>query len=253
VNQIVILWQLPMINGYIITLDGNVYSEQCANRCVESISRTESKIKHDIFCATTPRTYKAHCKQLFGEVLPYTWPRRNGVEADPIAGIQKHGYSTDAIENIMATTLSHARLWKECVTTNKPALIMEHDAVFTRKFDMQELLSAGFKRGAVAINSPLGATRKAVLYHQIVSSTHGLTAVPDLDRDLILPPAQGLPGNSAYVIAPKFAQQLLEELPKRGIWPNDAFMCRQLFPNLLYCYYPYFTTVNQSRSTSQGK
>jgi len=60
----------------------------------------------------------------------------------------------------------------------------------------------------------------------------------------------GLAGNSAYAIRPSLAARLLKEIESTGMWPNDAIMCRQLFPNTLKVVYPYYTNVEQGISTT---
>jgi GR25 family glycosyltransferase involved in LPS biosynthesis len=241
-----------MLEGYIITLKGNDYSEKRAKACVKSIKKTASRIDPTIFKATTPETFEDHCSMVFGKVLEYTWPKRGEERINKEYGIKQHGYSTDSIDTIKACFMSHARLWKKCVKNKYPLVILEHDAVFQRKFEFKELVESGFFSGAASINSPLGCTRKSMLYHQTISQSKGLHPIPTLDEEAF-PPAHGLPGNSAYVITPTFAQTLIDKTKEVGIWPNDALMCRQIFGSLLYCYYPYFTTVNQTRSTSQGR
>ena len=59
----------------------------------------------------------------------------------------------------------------------------------------------------------------------------------------------GLAGNSAYAIKPWAAQQLITKYHELGVWPNDATMCKQLFPYLEE-YYPFITKVEQEKSTS---
>jgi len=44
----------------------------------------------------------------------------------------------------------------------------------------------------------------------------------------------------------------LEEVERVGMWPNDAIMCRQLFPTDLKVVYPYYTVVQSGVSTTTG-
>jgi hypothetical protein len=62
----------------------------------------------------------------------------------------------------------------------------------------------------------------------------------------------GLAGNSAYVITPAAAKKASKLQSSIGIWPNDALLCKQLFPENLKSYYPYITKVEQRRSTTTG-
>jgi hypothetical protein len=59
----------------------------------------------------------------------------------------------------------------------------------------------------------------------------------------------GLAGNSAYMIKPWSAQELIIKFYELGIWPNDATICKQIFPYLEE-YYPFITKVNQTQSTT---
>jgi len=80
-------------------------------------------------------------------------------------------------------------------------------------------------------------TRGAMGVHPKTPNTMG-PMVPD-----------GLAGNSAYVIKPFAAQELINKYHELGVWPNDATMCIQLFPYLEE-YYPFITKVEQEISTS---
>ena len=62
----------------------------------------------------------------------------------------------------------------------------------------------------------------------------------------------GLAGNSAYIITPSAAKKAIELQSSIGIWPNDALLCKQLFPRNLKSYYPYITRVEQKKSTTTG-
>jgi hypothetical protein len=50
-------------------------------------------------------------------------------------------------------------------------------------------------------------------------------------------------------ILDEIKNDLLEKTSEIGIWPNDALLCRQFFPWLQH-YYPYFTKVQGSASTT---
>lgn len=245
------------MKAYIITIDGNSYSVDRANRCRESIRKHECEITPTIAPAVTPKTVDVVMDEIFGKRLEYTYPKKGEFVRKSIWGdweaMHLVGYATDNIDTIKATAISHAFLWKHCVDVGEPILILEHDALFIRKFSPSEL--GDFSEGACSLNDPLGATRMARVYRKKLQSD-GRTVVPCPKVDEYATgsiPPQGLPGNSAYVITPGFAKKLLAVMEYSGVWPNDAMMCRQLFPNMLYCLYPYATVVNQTKSTSQGQ
>tara|TARA_Y100001972_G_C7645011_1_gene324091 strand:- start:1576 stop:2025 length:450 start_codon:yes stop_codon:yes gene_type:complete len=147
------------------------------------------------------------------------------------------------MEKVFACTVSHARLWKLCVETSEEIMILEHDAIFTRKIEKFE-----WEGGVLGLNDPRGATHSSGKYHNIVSSSHGIKDAPWVGDPLSMP--QGLAGNSAYIIKPYFAEKLLNKLKEKGGWPNDSIMCKQFFKNELKVIYPYYTTVQGVQSTT---
>ena len=114
--------------------------------------------------------------------------------------------------------------------------------------------------GIVGLNNPKGATRKASVYYDEVLklnelrgrkfSGHKAVDAPWVDDNKDAP--QGLAGNSAYYITNKMAHKLLRKIQEVGIWPNDALMCKQLFPNQLKQIYPFVTELQGIKSTTQG-
>ena len=59
----------------------------------------------------------------------------------------------------------------------------------------------------------------------------------------------GLAGNSAYLIKPWAAMEVINKFHEVGVWPNDATICQQLFPYLEE-YYPYLTKPMSGKSTT---
>jgi len=125
------------------------------------------------------------------------------------------------------------------------------------QFDDPAEYTGQFTGGIMGLNSPIGATRKAHIFDQKVRQPKldgspgklGISTVPYVDDPGDLPLPSGLAGNSAYIIKPWAAKKLLEKVKEVGIWPNDALMCRQFFP-WLQVYYPYFTAVQRTTSTT---
>ena len=151
----------------------------------------------------------------------------------------------------MACSLSHMKLWKWSVDNNETIVVLEHDAVFTSKFDPQDLTSDA-AWGVVGLNDPRGNTRKGQLFHNIASAKkwHS-TSVPEIDNTQEPPLPMGIAGNSAYIIRPWAAKELLKINKSIGVWPNDAIMCKQLFPWLRVVYPYYSTTQRNVSSTTQ--
>ena len=51
------------------------------------------------------------------------------------------------------------------------------------------------------------------------------------------------------MIGPALAQALIDEAAYIGCWPNDALMCKQLFPQQLGITTKFYTTVQHTPST----
>ena len=79
-----------------------------------------------------------------------------------------------------------------------------------------------FKAGILGLNSPIGATRKASVFHNALFGKYGFHSVPSVDGLGDDPLPQGLAGNSAYIIKPWAAKKLLDKVAEIGMWPNDA-------------------------------
>ena len=176
--------------------------------------------------------------------LKWNWPWNHSVY-DSETELMKHPYNTAIKEKRIGCFLSHYMLWQRCVTEKEPLLILEQDARFVKKLDI-DLVNNDF--GAIGINNPIGATRKASQYNSITERNGpGIHRVPRVDNDEI---PQGLAGHSAYYIKPWFARKMLKAVRKYGAWPNDAIMCDQLFSGELGQTYPYFTVVKSGKSTT---
>ena len=230
-----------MIKGYIITLDTNQESVEATHKCIGSIRSTKSEIDPSVFVATVPRQIKRHLEEIdMGDVV-WTYPLTKEEDGlDIKTGLYLRHYPTKKISNRTACMVSHMRLWHKCATGKKPIVILEHDAIFTRKF-VFEPLEKEFKGGILGLNDPRGATRRSDVFHNIASSKMGLQPVPTVD-DAEVP--QGLAGNSAYLITPTAAKKLLDKVREVGMWANDALMCKQFFP-WMQVVYPYYTTIQR--------
>ena len=230
-----------MIKGYIITLDNNQPSVEACHKCIGSIRNTKSEIDPSVFVATVPRQIKRHLEEIDMGDIVWTYPLTKEEDGlDIKTGLYLRHYPTKKISNRTACMVSHMRLWHKCATGKKPIVILEHDAIFTRKF-VFEPLEKEFKGGILGLNDPRGATRRSDVFHNIASSKMGLQPVPTVD-DAEVP--QGLAGNSAYLITPKGAKKLLDKVREVGMWPNDAIMCKQFFP-WMQVVYPYYTTIQR--------
>lgn len=238
-----------MNKAFIISLVNNHQATVSTRLLIESIRTTKSELEPIVLPATTPADINdglRSIKEIAAAKLRWTYPvtpEQDGVDLS--TGLRLTHYPTADINRRVACTVSHMRAWQKAIDLDETIVVLEHDALFTRKFSLEPLLE-DFKNGVIGLNDPRGATRKAGLFHQKVSGKMGLQPVPEIDSWDI---PQGLAGNSAYVITPKGAKKLLHKTEELGLWPNDALMCRQMFP-WLQVVYPYYTKVQGTASTT---
>ena len=219
-----------MVKSYVITLRGHEYSERVATRCIDT-ARAIGGIEVNKFDAVAADD--AVCvMESYG--LRWTWG--NGCTK---TGLAHHSYGGDDAARI-GCAMSHYALWQKCAYGDEPMLILEHDSVFLRPFVEFEFKSA------CMINDPFGATPRGDWWHEeMVKRGPGVwskTRIFESNRP------DGLAGNSAYVLQPLTALQLIQTVNLLGVWPNDATMCRQLIPNLQE-HYPFITRVEPEQST----
>ena len=242
------------MDAYIISITNNHESTVATRRLLLSIKESKSDINAFIYDAVTPKNLGECMNKVFpkSSILPpisYTYPTE-GSRFDMKSGLQLSAYPTKDLRKRISCFMSHYNLWLKCITDDKPIMILEHDALFINKFEYSKIEDR-FNGDILALNSPIGATRRATLYDSKVKERHEKKAnkkessvilVPWID-DKIVP--QGLPGNSAYIIKPAGAKKLVELTAEHGIWPNDAIMCKQLMPGKLQQVYPWYTKVQK--------
>lgn len=212
-------------------------------KCVESSVNVGNDFTITAFPATTPDMAEVTLK---GCGLKWTFPWE-GEKIDFSSGLTLKSYPTEYKARRIACAMSHYRLWYESVEKNVPILVLEHDAEFTARLDYQEILDSKFD--IVGINNPLMATRKAHLFKELIeSSDQKILPIPNID-DFNVP--QGLAGNSAYIIKPDGAKNVIQAVKDYGMWPNDAIMCKQLVPNMGVTR-KFYTKVQGLPSTTTG-
>ena len=237
------------MKAHIITMSDNADSLRLTKVCKESILKTESPLDVQHFEAIQPPKLTEHIIETFGEHVRWSYPQRETEnKLDFGTGLFLKAYATADVNRVIACALSHFKLWKKCVDINETMLIIEHDAVFTRKFDPQDVIHDP-AWGVIGLNDPRGNTRKGQLFHSIASEKTGIQVVPNIDNSQEPPLPMGIAGNSAYIIRPWAAKELLAGVKNLGMWPNDAIMCKQLFP-WLRVVYPYYTTTQRNVSTT---
>ena len=227
------------MKAFVITLFNDKYSVQSAENTLKTARQMNDDLHIEMVRAVTPDKIKDNT---------YSYPKEG--ETKTYEGMTLVGYKAKDVNKKIACSLSHMHLWNKCVEMDEPIMILEHDAVFTRKFKLGKLMNLIEDGDIVMINDPRGATRRGQLYHDnIIRWDMGLNDIDGVNGpDENVP--DGLAGNSAYIITPSAAKKAIELQSTIGIWPNDALLCKQLFPRQLKSYYPYITKVVQKRSTT---
>ena len=237
------------MKAYIITMSDKGQSLSMSKKLKESILATNSALEAKHFEAVQPPELYKHNVDTFGEFIPWKYPSEDAQnKLDFSTGLFLKAYKALDQKRVMACALSHMKLWKKSVDDNETIVVLEHDAVFTRKFDPEDLLWDK-TWGVIGLNDPRGNTRKGQLFHNIASAKEGIQVVPNIDTTEEPPLPMGIAGNSAYIIRPYAARELLKKVETLGMWPNDAIMCKQLFP-WLRVVYPYYTNTQENTSTT---
>ena len=232
-----------MIDIYAIVVYGNETSEAGFKKLLESSAAVGNEFDIRKYAAVTPSTAN-HTLDVFGIDWNYPW---EGEIVDFGSGLIKKAYPTKDRMKRIGCALSHYSLWHAVRNQNIPAVILEHDAVFTKKLPVDDIIFSPYT--ITGLNDPRGATRRSQQFHDAIQADiNEYQSVPVID-DLKVP--QGLAGNSAYFITPIGARQLIELVDMYGLWPNDAIMCRQLIgKNHIGVTRTYYTKVQGLPSTT---
>ena len=237
-----------LLTAFVITMINDHASTVATRRCIQSIKETNSQIDCFILNATTPSDLKEHLDIIGFSLNEWTYPKSPAETSINIkTGLKLTGYKATDYTKVVSCLVSHARAWYRAIEVNQPIMVLEHDCVFTKQFKWLDVCD-NFTGGILGLNDPRGATRKAQLYHEKVvdQKSSPVAEVPWIDSKDI---PQGLAGNSAYIIKPSAAEHLIEKVKHIGLWPNDALMCKQLFPWLQQTY-PYYTRVQGIKSST---
>ena len=233
---------MAKVKSFIIVLTDNKESTDAASKLIMSSRLVKNEFNIETFDAITPERVD---NEMILEDITWNYPWDES-KLCLRSGLYKHPYKTEEPKKRIACFLSHYKLWKLCVDTDTPIIILEDDAIFTEKVNLKLLDESRFQ--CISLNDPRGATRRSSMYHSILQNQQGyVLPVPSIDQDTV---PQGLPGHSAYYIEPSLARRMLELVREFGAWPNDAIMCRQLLPSRLGCIRDYCTRVQGTVSTT---
>jgi len=212
------------VNVYAIVVYGSPVSEQGFRTLCDSSKKVGNQFDIKKFFAVQPHDVD---RLLSENNIKWNYPWL-GEQIDFHSGLTKTAYPTADPNKRIACALSHYFLWDLAYRDNQPIVVLEHDAMFINK--LPEDFDTG-RFDIVGLNDPRGATRLASkFYQQVISQANQpIVAVPKIDVDTV---PQGLAGNSAYIVTPRGARNLLDAVNQYGLWPNDALMCRQLIARL---------------------
>ena len=226
------------MRAFVITISSNKDSVRGFRDLRKSSEHVGNEFDVERFDAITPETLEDRYREA------WSWPE-SGSERCPHTNLLKKAYKTAVVDKRISCAVSHLELWRFAVLYEEPILILEHDAMFVRRLEPEFIIESKF--GAVGINSPLKATRRAGVFNSVVQARpERIQAVPCLDRKEI---PQGLAGASAYLIKPQAAHEAIQMVNKVGLWPNDTLLCKQLFP-WLGVTRTYYTKVQGLKSTT---
>lgn len=147
--------------AYIISLMNNGNAQVSTRKVLQSIKNTQTDLQTFIVPATTPDTIDLDIKSNFSREyaeslyenkrLRYTWPKtpvEDGIDFS--TGIYKRAYAAADWRKVAACTVSHMRMWQQCIDLDEPIVILEHDAFFVRKFKYVYVAMCGHKMGSAA-------------------------------------------------------------------------------------------------------
>lgn len=231
------------MKAYVITVKGNEVSETASQRCIKS-HKQYNNFPITVFDAIVPEDVDSLMRE---HKLTWNYPW-NDIVKDFKSGLTKTAYQTNNKKARIACALSHYTLWLMTAVLKEPILILEHDSLFIKTLDPEYLIKT--KKQIIGINNPLYATRMAGYYLEQIKKSKadesGVCFIPTID-DISVP--QGLAGNSAYIIKPAGARQMIELVDEYGLWPNDAIMCKQLVKGLGVTK-TFYTEVQKTKSTT---
>ena len=229
------------MKAYCITVVSDDVSKKAYERLVKSSKHVANDFEIHMHAASTPKWVRQHMKFL---KLEWTYPWE-GERIDLKSGLTLKSYPTKVREKRIACFLSHYQLWENVIQNDEPILVLEHDAMFHKKLEPEYILESDYD--IIGINDPRGATRQSKEYYdKVTSNVQPIIPVPRIDNFNV---PQGLAGNSAYIIKPNGAKQLIEATKKYGAWPNDALMCYQIIEKLGVTN-KFYTRVQGLRSTT---
>ena len=238
-----------------IVIEGHQASESGYDFLCSSSNMVNNAFTVEKYKAITPEKVEAEMVKL---KIRWNYPWQ-GVQQDLATGLKKSAYPTTNPLARIACAISHYKLWQACFRLNKPILIMEHDAIFIKRLNPYYDILDDKRYDIIGLNWPIGNTRRAQAFLDKRNALRRALAKKALiDTDIVPVPTidnfdvpQGLAGNSAYIIKPNGAKNLLAAVQQYGLWPNDAIMCKQLIPRMGVTVGDFTNTQGTASTTSQ--
>lgn len=203
------------MKAVVITLLSNPYSLRCATRCIQSAEQFGIKVE------TLPA-----CDAAMVE------PKRILEMND----IPTHNFydAWSRADKAMACFFSHYSAWALSEAIKEPLLILEHDAVFKSKIDLDTL----------KFNAILNIGKPSYGKYWNSGGLEKLGVQPFFSNK-----SGYLKGAHAYIVKPEAATRMIK-LAKTKAGPADLFISKQNFGDLQE-YYPWPVEVEETASTIQ--
>lgn len=194
--------------GYVVTLMDMPQSVESAKRCIESADKFG--VNAMMFTAVPKATAM---EQLKSEGLT----------------LSKFDETYSNTPAVIGNFVSQYRIWKLIAASKDPAIVLEHDAVFTGRLP-------NMKGHIINLGKPSYGhfeTKENPGIYPMFSKKGGY-----------------IPGAHGYYLTPVGAQQLINKAKEFGAAPCDLFLCKANFPDILELY-PWVVEARDSFSTIQ--
>lgn len=207
-----------MIESYVICMKGKGPSEDLAADCIKSgkLFNIDIQLFDAVWGDDVETEYQKY--KLF-----------------PFEGIK----STRDTKGVRGCFLSHYKLWKKCVSENKPLLIFEHDAEVIRPIPFEK-----FNNKKYDVLNLDAHSRSKINYVDYTKENHGHTITQHV---LEYPTKSGftlynrthIKGLHSYIIQPAGATKLIAATRLHGVIPADiavnSVWCNLFRTDTSYC------------------
>lgn len=165
-------YDMNVAERYIIRVKGNANSERMATRCADSCRKINQSYKFwDAYDGTG------------GSIV---LPEHHNAVMDLIKVTDHYATRTE-----ICTALSHISLWVQCARIDKPIVILEHDAIMLKPYDIHNVYNSigylgsleQYKKGWPVLATPPHAS-EGPNYH-FICRAHAYSIDPAVAKNLI--------------------------------------------------------------------